>query len=205
MQSVVGQDQPWGRGTGEGIGLSGHKNEFSKGTRIGNWVEDLHQAEAGRGSTQGGGQNRMRYFVEAEEAHRLSLAFVDKSRNQRQEPNMGLSGNNLFSHGPKPGMVFGASMANLHYKNPADCTYGAASGDRVYKSMFYGSKHIDQYVPKTDPNAHVSLMEAKQGEWTKQHPQARPTNAVDMYKTTALAHSTAYKGEKYGVSRLGGM
>lgn len=85
-------------------------------------VEDLHQAEAGRASTQGGGQNRMRYFIEAEEAHRLSLAFTDKSRNQRQEPNMGLSGSNLFSHGPKPGMVFGASMANLHYKNPADCS-----------------------------------------------------------------------------------
>ena len=85
-------------------------------------VEDLHQAEAGRASTQGGGQNRMRYFVEAEEAHRLSLAFTDKSRNQRQEPNMGLSGSNLFSHGPKPGIVFGASMANLHYKNPADCS-----------------------------------------------------------------------------------
>ena len=38
MQSVVGQDQPWGRGTGEGIGLSGHKNEYSKACRIGNCV-----------------------------------------------------------------------------------------------------------------------------------------------------------------------
>jgi hypothetical protein len=83
--------------------------------------------------------------------------------------------------------------------------YGAASGDRVYKSMFYGSKHIDQYVPKTDPNPNLDLMTAKQSEWAKQHPQALPTNPVDMYKTTSLAHSTAYKGEKYGVSRLGGM
>ena len=29
-------DQPWGRGTGEGIGLSGHKNEYTTGVRIGN-------------------------------------------------------------------------------------------------------------------------------------------------------------------------
>ena len=42
----------------------------------------------------------MRHFIEAEEDHRLSLAFSDKSKNQRQEPNLGLSGANLFSHGP---------------------------------------------------------------------------------------------------------
>jgi hypothetical protein len=71
--------------------------------------------------------------------------------------------------------------------------------------MFYGSKHIDQYVPKTDPNPVLSLMDAKQIEWTMQKPQAQPINPADMYKTTALAHSTAYKGEKYGVTRLGGM
>lgn len=43
---------PWGRGVGEGIGLSGHKNEFKSGVRIGNWVEEQFGAEsAGVGDT----------------------------------------------------------------------------------------------------------------------------------------------------------
>ena len=37
---------PWGRGTGEGIGLSGHKNEYKAGVRIGNWVEEKFGVEA---------------------------------------------------------------------------------------------------------------------------------------------------------------
>lgn len=43
---------PWGRGTGEGIGLSGHKNEFRAGVRISNWVEEKFGQEAvGNGQT----------------------------------------------------------------------------------------------------------------------------------------------------------
>jgi hypothetical protein len=41
MQGVV-----WGRGAGEGIGLSGHKNEYKAGIRIGNWVEEQFGREA---------------------------------------------------------------------------------------------------------------------------------------------------------------
>ena len=137
MAFEPGSHQPWGRGTGEGIGLSGHKNEYTTGVRIGNWVEDRYGREADAPSTQGGGQNRMKNFVAAEEAHRLSLAVVDRTRNQRQEPNLGLLGSNLFSHGPKMSMEFGASMARLHFTDPAKRDYGALSGDRVYKSMFY--------------------------------------------------------------------
>ena len=36
----------WGRGAGEGIGLSGHKNEYGTGVRIGNWVEEQFATEA---------------------------------------------------------------------------------------------------------------------------------------------------------------
>ena len=36
----------WGRGAGEGIGLSGHKNEYKAGVRIGNWVEEQFGREA---------------------------------------------------------------------------------------------------------------------------------------------------------------
>jgi hypothetical protein len=43
---------PWGRGAGEGIGLSGHKNEYKAGVRVGNWVEEQISAEAiGKGDT----------------------------------------------------------------------------------------------------------------------------------------------------------
>ena len=37
---------PWGRGVGEGIGISGHKNEYKAGVRIGNWVEEQFGREA---------------------------------------------------------------------------------------------------------------------------------------------------------------
>jgi hypothetical protein len=60
----------------------------------------------------------------------------------------------------------------------------------VHKTFFYGSKHIDQVVPNVSPNPRQALMSSKQ---TVQ--QARP----DMYVTTALASSFAYKGEKYVV------
>ena len=42
----MSQAAPWGRGAGEGIGLSGHKNEYKAGVRIGNWVEEQFGAEA---------------------------------------------------------------------------------------------------------------------------------------------------------------
>ena len=70
--------------------------------------------------------------------------------------------------------------------------YGAESNDRVHKSFFYGSKHIDQYVPKVDPNPRMVLMTAKQAEWG---------TAPDMYKTTAMASSMAYAGVKYQVGK----
>ena len=73
-------------------------------------MEDGYEREANMASTQGGGQNRMKEFIKAEEAHRLSLAFSDHSKNKRQEPNLGLQGAMLFSHGPKNGLVFGAAM-----------------------------------------------------------------------------------------------
>ena len=76
--------------------------------------------------------------------------------------------------------------------------YGAESNDRVHKSFFYGSKHIDQYVPKVDPNPRTSLMDSKKGEWATEMPPAIPANP-DMYTTTAMASSMAYKGEKYVV------
>ena len=77
--------------------------------------------------------------------------------------------------------------------------YGAESNDRVHKSFFYGSKHIDQYVPAVSPNPRLELMTAKQVEWGAQMPPAVPANP-DMYKTTAMASSMAYAGVKYTVS-----
>ena len=96
----------------------------------------------------------MKQFVEAEEAHRLSLAFVDRSRNQRQEPNMGLTGSNLFSHGPKPGLVFGASMANLHYKNPADCS-------TCHLLPRTSQLRYDPYHPRSLPRARAACERAR--------------------------------------------
>ena len=56
-------------------------------------------------------------------------------------------------------------MTSLHFTDPKVREYGAASDDRVHKSFFYGSKHIDQYVPPVNPNARMVLMNAKASEW----------------------------------------
>ena len=63
--------------------------------------------------------------------------------------------------------------------------YGAESNDRVHKSFFYGSKHIDQYVPKVNPNPRMELTMAKQAEWAQQMPSSGANPA--MYQTTAKA------------------
>ena len=54
--------------------------------------------------------------------------------------------------------------------------YGADSGDRVHKSFFYGSKHIDSYVPKVDPQPRLSHTNAKQAQWQAQMAPAAPTD-----------------------------
>ena len=70
--------------------------------------------------------------------------------------------------------------------------YGAESNDRVHKSFFYGSKHIDQYVPKVSANPRMGLTGIKAAEWAQQVPPKAPVN-TNMYTTTALASSMAYK------------
>ena len=62
----------------------------------------------------------------------------------------------------------------------------------MHKSFFYGSKHIDQYVPKTNPNPRMELTLAKQAEWKLQMPPTAPVVPA-MYQTTSLAASMAYK------------
>ena len=73
--------------------------------------------------------------------------------------------------------------------------YGAASNDRVHKSFFYGSKHIDQYVPKVSADPRMGLTMSKQTEWAGQQLPAVPANP-GMYMTSSLAGSLAYKGVK---------
>ena len=170
---------PWSRGTGEGIGLSGHKNEFKSGVRIGNWVEEQFGVEAAANG------DRMKEFTKRQEIEQIAAATSKFEKNQRVEPNLGVPGAVLFSHGKTMSEPFGASMTALHFKNPSQRAYGAESNDRVHKSFFYGSKHIDAYVPKVEPNARVSLTEAKQAEGAAQKAPAVPTDP-GMYQTTSL-------------------
>jgi len=175
---------PWGRGTGEGIGLSGHKNEFRGGVRIGNWVEEMCGKEAiGRGDT-------LKDFMKRQEVVEHNMANAanagELAKSMRVEPKMGVEGEMLFSHGKAFGEKFGASMTALHFSHPTQREYGAASNDRVHKSFFYGSKHIDQYVPEMEPNPRLLLTGMKEAQWANQIAPQRPTKA-DMYLTTNLA------------------
>ena len=105
---------PWGRGTGEGIGLSGHKNEYKTGVRVGNWVEEQFSAEATKNAYD------MEKFLKAtEDAHFAKAKAQQAESNKRIEPNMGVSNAMLFSHGPQMGLSFSAPMASLHYTDPA--------------------------------------------------------------------------------------
>ena len=95
----------WGRGTGEGIGLSGHKNEYKSGVRIGNWVEEQFTQEASAIA------NQMKEFTMKQEAEQIAAASKNVEKNRRVEPNMGVPGAILFSHGRTFNEKFGASMA----------------------------------------------------------------------------------------------
>merc|ERR1719446_1248694 len=105
------------------------------------------------------------------------------AKSMRVEPKMGVDGHMLFSHGATFSEKFGASMTALHFSHPSQREYGAASDDRVHKSFFYGSKHIDQYVPKVEPNPRLQLTGMKEAQWVGQMAPLRPTNA-GMYQTT---------------------
>lgn len=168
----------WGRGTGEGIGISGHKNEYKSGVRIGNWVEEQFTQEAATI------ENRMKEFTMKQEAAQIAAASKNVEKNMRVEPNMGVPGDILFSHGRTYNEKFGASMTALHFTNPGSREYGAESNDRVHKSFFYGSKHIDAHVPKTEPNPRMELTSAKQAEWAAHQAPAAPTDP-SMYQTTS--------------------
>lgn len=169
---------PWGRGTGEGIGLSGHKNEYISGVRIGNWVEE----QFGREATGAG--DSLKQFMRAQETAATAMGGAEApARSMRVEPNLGVPADMLFSHGRTFSTKFEAAMTALHYTDPSKRSYGAASNDRVHKSFFYGSKHIDAFVPLCDPNVRLQLTASKQAQWAGQQSPQLPTGP-DMYQTT---------------------
>ena len=167
----------WGRGAGEGIGISGHKNEYKSGVRIGNWVEEQFTQEASAIA------NQMKEFTMKQEAAQIAAATQAVEKNMKVEPNMGVPGAVLFSHGRTFNEKFGASMTALHFTNPTSRGYGAESNARVHKSFFYGSKLIDRHVPKTEPNPRMTLTAAKQAEWAAEVAPGAPINP-SMYQTT---------------------
>ena len=105
---------PWGRGTGEGIGLSGHKNEYKTGVRIGNWVEEQFSAEASANA-----HDMEKFLRTQEEAYVAKAKAQTAERNERIEPNMGVAAQMLFSHGKTHGEKFAAAMTALHFTDPA--------------------------------------------------------------------------------------
>merc|ERR1711871_1035573 len=108
-------------------------------------------------------------FCKKKEADEVAAAkekqAAEFSQTKRIEPKAGVPSEFIFSHGPISNQSFQASISRLHYTNPASREYGAESDARVHKSFFYGSKHIDKYVPQTDPNAPIAKMSAKQAQW----------------------------------------
>jgi len=155
--------------------------------RISNWVEEKFGQEA-----VGNGQ-KLKDFMKKQEASDIAAATAagDWAKAMRVEPKMGVPGDMLFSHGKEFAEKFGASMTYLHFTDPSSREYGAASDDRVHKSFFYGSKHIDAFVPKVEPNPRLALTSSKQVQWQQQMAPMRPTSG-DMYATM---NSVMYPGK----------
>lgn len=162
MEGIV-----WGRGAGEGIGLSGHKNEFKAGVRIGNWVEEQFSREA---PSQ---VDSLKNFMKAQEAAHVA-SYVPPERNVRVEPNLGVPATMLFSHGKELGQRYEASISQLHYTDPASRQYGFKSQDRVHKTYYWGTKHIDAVVPSNDPNPRQALTTLKRQQWEAEKPALQP-------------------------------
>ena len=94
--------------------------------------------------------------------------IVKPERNVRVEPNLGVPRSMLFSHGREFGTKFEASMTALHFTDPAARSFGA--DDRVYKTYYWGSKHIDAQVPQNDPNPRNQLTDTKRAQWQSEQP-----------------------------------
>eukprot|EP00966_Prymnesium_polylepis_P042470 986764-Prymnesium_polylepis.1 len=107
-----------------------------------------------------------------EAAH--AAAYVPPERNVRVEPNLGVPATMLFSHGKELGAKFEASMSALHYTDPTTRQYGAKSQDRVHKTYYWGTKHIDAVVPSNDPKARQALTTIKRTQWEAQAPPSVP-------------------------------
>lgn len=92
----------------------------------------------------------------------------------------------MFSHGAEFGTQYQASTSRLHFTDPKTREWGPGSADRVHKTIYYGSKHIDRHVPATDPNPPTSLLEKKRAEWAASSQQTTPL-ATERWLTTNAA------------------
>ena len=91
-------------------------------------------------------------------------------------------------------------MSSLHYTDPA----ARGPNDVVHKSFFYGSKHIDQYVPLQDPNPRSSLTNLKTAQWSVDRPPMLA--AAPIYMSESLGASlTALSGIVPYADRYPGM
>jgi hypothetical protein len=167
------------------IGVSSHKNEYKAGVRVGNWVEELAGREAELAPPEA--KDTLKAFMKAQEQRQIALSSTF-GQAARADPKQAVDGSMLFSHGPVFGGKFQASMAALHYTDPASRAYGCESQDRVHKTFFFGNKHIDRVVPKIHPNPRFELMQAKAPMWDASRAMLRPggngTN-TPMYNSTA--------------------
>jgi len=142
------------------IGVSSHKNQYRSGVRVGNWVEELFGEEAP---------------VQAP----LTISAVPGAPPPTEkrvvaDPPVGQPASLLFSHGSTLNQDFRATMTGLHFSPPEQRSFGHDSNDRVSKTFFWGSKATDMVVPNVDPNARMSLTEAKRAQWAAEQKPQRP-------------------------------
>lgn len=180
----------WSRGTGTGIGLSGHKNQYRLGVQIENWVEDSHSkigkvegAEALWGDPKNAFSDETTHGNDYDGQGKSGPQILDIADRKDLQACPGVAKGHMFSHGLDASSyeqkTHYASLNSLNYAEPA------LDKQRVHENLWAGSKFNDGKVP-TNGSGKTELMSTKSQQYAadKARNMYRTTND-DFHNTTA--------------------
>mmetsp|Transcript_9258 Transcript_9258/g.22393 ORF Transcript_9258/g.22393 Transcript_9258/m.22393 type:complete len:221 (-) Transcript_9258:464-1126(-) len=176
----------WARGTGQGIGLSGHRTVYSaEQTLVDNWSEERFGRELDAKPKPG--------HVTGHETESQAYAAHDISAvGKAAAPFTGLRGDEIFRHGAADGpRHYLGTVSQFSFTDPRARTHGGKSADRVARVLWSGSKHNDLHVPVDVPEPKTDLLRAKQETWRGARSGGKPVLIGSMGTETGDLMATA--------------
>ncbi|KAG8460267.1 hypothetical protein KFE25_011758 [Diacronema lutheri] len=179
----------WARGTGQGIGLSGHINAYSaEATLIANWTEEAYGRQLDALPPAG------HVTAHATESQKYT-GHDTASKLPASPPMLGRTAEQLFAHGlPDEPKLYVGSCTELAFTDPRTRLHGATSVDRVSRTLWAGSKHIDKTVPHGSAVPRTALLDAKRAEWARTAPAVQPST-IGLGGTTSSELGAAQHDE----------